>query len=226
MSCGQHTLNSHTDLWTPVHMMTSSNGNIFRVTGHLCGEFTGPRWIPHTKASDAELWCFLWSAPWINGWVNNREAGDLRRYCTHYDVTVMILLQQLKFPIMGYKSCCHDTASSKLAVFASKNKQVVQIRIEVSPVEAVSILAEFDQNGEGILVRHCSGKGIFISQDRAQCSISKCVLKFKTHIASTTTSASPVGPRWAPCWPHESCYLGIDLAAPVRTVQLPPFSLI
>ena len=20
------------------------------------------RWIPHTKASDAELWCFLWSA--------------------------------------------------------------------------------------------------------------------------------------------------------------------
>ena len=43
-------------------MMTSSNGNIFRVTGHLCGEFTGPRWIPHTKASDTELWCCLWSA--------------------------------------------------------------------------------------------------------------------------------------------------------------------
>ena len=36
-------------------MMTSSNGNFFRVTGHLCGEFTGHRWIPHTKASDAEL---------------------------------------------------------------------------------------------------------------------------------------------------------------------------
>ena len=28
-------------------MMTSSNGNIFRVTGPLCGEFTGNRWIPH-----------------------------------------------------------------------------------------------------------------------------------------------------------------------------------
>ena len=26
---------------------------------------------------------------WINGWANNREAGDLRRYCAHYDVTVM-----------------------------------------------------------------------------------------------------------------------------------------
>ena len=44
-------------------MMTSSNGNIFRVTVHLCGEFTGLRWIPRTKASDAELWCFLWSGP-------------------------------------------------------------------------------------------------------------------------------------------------------------------
>ena len=89
-------------------MMTSSNGNIFRVTSPLCGEFTGNRWIPLTKASDAELWCFLWSAPWIDGWVNNREdgdlrrhhawrndwvnngdTGDLRRHRAHYDVTVM-----------------------------------------------------------------------------------------------------------------------------------------
>ena len=40
-------------------MMTSSNENIFRVTGPLCAEFTGHRWIPLTTASDAELWCFL-----------------------------------------------------------------------------------------------------------------------------------------------------------------------
>ena len=44
-------------------MMTSSNGNIFRVTGHLWGEFTGPRWTPRTKASDAERSCFIWFAP-------------------------------------------------------------------------------------------------------------------------------------------------------------------
>ena len=50
------------------------------VTGHLCGEFTGPRWIPRTKASDCV---------WINGWVNNSKAGDLRRYHAHYDVIVM-----------------------------------------------------------------------------------------------------------------------------------------
>ena len=26
---------------------------------------------------------------WINGWVNNREADDLRRHDAHYDVSVM-----------------------------------------------------------------------------------------------------------------------------------------
>ena len=29
---------------------------------------------------------------WINDWVNNREAGDLRRYRAHYDIMVMIYL--------------------------------------------------------------------------------------------------------------------------------------
>ena len=46
-----------------VCIMTSSNGNIFLVTGPLWGEFTGHQWIPLTKASDAELLCFLWFAP-------------------------------------------------------------------------------------------------------------------------------------------------------------------
>ena len=30
-------------------MMTSSNGNFFRVTGPLCGEFIGHRWIPSQR---------------------------------------------------------------------------------------------------------------------------------------------------------------------------------
>ena len=81
------------DCWYSVYqwnrylfMMTSLNGIFYRVTSE---EFTIHRWIPFTKASDAELWCFLWSAPWINGWVNNHEAGDLRRHCAHYDGIVM-----------------------------------------------------------------------------------------------------------------------------------------
>ena len=30
---------------------------------------------------------------WINGWLNNREAGDLRRYRAYYDVTVMMYIR-------------------------------------------------------------------------------------------------------------------------------------
>ena len=71
--------------------MTSLNGNIFRVTGLLCGEITGHRWIPRTKASDTKLWCFLWFAHWINGWVNSGETDDLGRHRAHYDVIVMPL---------------------------------------------------------------------------------------------------------------------------------------
>ena len=40
-------------------MMMLSNGTIFHVTGPLWGESTGQRWIPLTKASDAELWFFF-----------------------------------------------------------------------------------------------------------------------------------------------------------------------
>ena len=60
------------------HMMTSLNGNIFRVTGLLGGE---GQW------RGALMFSLIW-AP-INGWVNNGEAGDLRRHRAHYDVIVM-----------------------------------------------------------------------------------------------------------------------------------------
>ena len=62
VQCG-HSLEGAASPGVIKRMMTSSNGNIFRVIGPLCGEITGHRWISFTKASDAELWCFLWSTP-------------------------------------------------------------------------------------------------------------------------------------------------------------------
>ena len=32
---------------------------------------------------------FFFICAWTNGWVNNRDAGDLRRHRAHYDITVM-----------------------------------------------------------------------------------------------------------------------------------------
>ena len=51
----------------------------------------GLRWIPRTKPWRGAFMFSLICA-WINCWVNNREAGDLRRYHPNYDVIVKMML--------------------------------------------------------------------------------------------------------------------------------------
>ena len=69
--------------------MTSSNGNIFHVTGPLWwGESSSHRWIRLTKASDMELWRFLWSAP-EQAVEQTMETIVFWDAIAHYDVTVM-----------------------------------------------------------------------------------------------------------------------------------------
>ena len=64
--------------------MTSSNGNIFHVTGSLCGEFTD-----HQGQWRRAL-LFSSICAWTNNWINNRGVGDLRRHRAHHDVTAML----------------------------------------------------------------------------------------------------------------------------------------
>ena len=73
----------------PLLMMTSLNENIFRVTGPLCGRFTGHRWIPLTKSIDADLWLIC---VWINNWIHNRRAGDLRGHCNAIYGVIVVLI--------------------------------------------------------------------------------------------------------------------------------------
>ena len=83
-------------------MMTSSKGNIFRVTGRLCGEFTGPR---HKGQWRGALMFSLICAR-IKGWINIIEAGDLRRYHAHCDVIVMVryLRRLMSKPLRAQRS--------------------------------------------------------------------------------------------------------------------------
>ena len=66
------------------HMMTSSNGNIFRVTGRLCGKFTGefPAQRPVTRSFDVffelRLNQRLSKQPW--GWWFETPAWSLWRH--------------------------------------------------------------------------------------------------------------------------------------------------
>ena len=74
--------------WHQCPMMTSSNRKK-RVIGPLCGEFTSDCWISPHKGQWHGALMFSFICARINGWVNNGEAGDLRRHRAHYDVTVI-----------------------------------------------------------------------------------------------------------------------------------------
>ena len=69
-------------------MMTSSNVNIFS------------RYWPFARSPVNSLHKGQWHGAlmfslicaWINGWVNNPEAGDLRRHHAHRDVTIKFMV--------------------------------------------------------------------------------------------------------------------------------------
>ena len=68
--------------------MTSSNGNIFRVTGLCAGNSPVAAESP-TKGQWRGALMFSLICAQINGWVNNCEAVGLRRHRTHYDAIVL-----------------------------------------------------------------------------------------------------------------------------------------
>ena len=82
--------------FTP-HMMTSSNGNIFRVTGPLCGEFTGPGEFPAQRPVtrsfdvffDTRLNKRLSKQPW--GWWFETPEWSLWRH--HNDFMIDVIIQ-------------------------------------------------------------------------------------------------------------------------------------
>ena len=79
--------------------MTSSNGNIFCATDFcarnspMTGEFPGQR-----PVHGALMCSLIWAR--INGWVNNRKVGDLRRPLAHYYVTVMLVADDVNIPFV------------------------------------------------------------------------------------------------------------------------------
>ena len=84
------------------------NDTIFATFTSLCHAIK-----PYFFCPNAVFWCVNYiscsfcyfctnSRLRINGWVNNREAGDLRRHRGHYDVNVMFQ-QRLATPALIWK---------------------------------------------------------------------------------------------------------------------------
>ena len=120
-------------------MRTSSNGNIFRVAGPLCGEFTGHRWIPHKgQWCGALIFSLIWA--WINGWVNNREAGDLSRHRVNYDVTVMTFRQLDLQRHISFKMYSKFNISLQESTFENVTCKLLTISFRLQYIKDQSIL--------------------------------------------------------------------------------------
>ena len=97
----------------PRHMMTSSNGNIFRVTGPLCGEFTGPGEFPTQRPVTRSFDVFfdlglnkrLSNQPW--GWWFETPSWSLWRHCNeiHLNQGVLLCLFQIYFCLVFWPTC-------------------------------------------------------------------------------------------------------------------------
>ena len=57
---------------------------------------------------------------WMNGLINNREAGDLRRHRTHYDFTAMVsnndqILMEYTVPVLIQGDTCNEYYYKRIA---------------------------------------------------------------------------------------------------------------
>ena len=114
------------------HMMTSSNGNIFRVTGPLCGEFTGPGEFPTqrpvTRSFDVffdlrlnkrlskQPWGWWFETPSWSFWRQcneNRHTWNFLSWCEwNNDILISIWNQPLEYGLaVSNNQLLHDNGS-------------------------------------------------------------------------------------------------------------------
>ena len=77
---------------------------------------------PH-KGQWREALMFSLICAWISRWVNNREAGDLRRHRTHYDANVMLFL--LSKVVTGNSKSIKNIAREKCTPILAPNEHIL-----------------------------------------------------------------------------------------------------
>ena len=149
-----------------------------RVTGHLCGETTGHRWIPLTNASDAELWCFF------NLHLNTRlSKQSWRRFETpspslwrHCNACLKSLIRGSRHSTRGAESACcisGDWTLRKLLTVRMQNASSLsflvdkQCHVYLNRDYVYRLLLNF--SSESSFVRYCWD--IFHAQQFAQPAI-------------------------------------------------------
>ena len=84
------------------------------------------RWPVNSPHKGQWRWVLMFSftCAWINGWVNNREAGDLRRHQARYDVIVMEIWPHC-IAVVPHK--CHGISNRRQVDYLTTMKSMLCI---------------------------------------------------------------------------------------------------
>ena len=98
-----------------------------------------------TKDSDAELNIFSLIYAWINGRVNNHEAGDLRRYRAHYDLTVLYMHNPIAvvYNSVFYFQHRRFWVFTEISELLEENPGNISLTIDLITRKSYCILAQF-----------------------------------------------------------------------------------
>ena len=108
-------------------MMTSSNGTFSALLLALCAGHSPVTGEFPSQSQRRGALMFSLICTWANGWANHRDAGDFRRHCAHYNVTVMLY----------YFGWCDDNAS-----------KYITRKLNIPPILRITVMrrpSNFDQ---------------------------------------------------------------------------------
>ena len=101
----------------------------------------------------ALMFSLIWV--WINDWVNNREAGDLRRYRAHYEVTVMPLCDRATSSRWLQMSSQHDDCrcNRRQAICSRHADAIIPILLRVILHDTYIMFQSLHKQGPGQIGR-------------------------------------------------------------------------
>ena len=158
-------------------------------------------------------WCgalmFSLICTWMDNWINNREAGDLRHQCNHYDVTVMRAIGN-KFQLNLNQNTSFSLKKNGFEnVFY--NTFIISFRVQCVKV---SFLCGLTWQKNSPWFPGSSGQFVFNTTQREKVlcgvnqycpSVTHCAVgmwfllcDFQTNFTGDTLVARFMGPRWDP----------------------------
>ena len=109
-----------------------------------------------------------------------------------------------------WKLCCHWLKGlQQCQITVVRQGPVLWYSVDLCGLFTHILQGCFGSTGELTWLAQCqwSNPEGYQHSDRQQTK-NPCTTEHKTSLTARFMGPTPIGPRWAPCWPQELCYLG------------------